>query len=417
MTEEMGRFISLVGTIVQLGSCVLLVILFALLRSHAVRRRYFRAWGKAWVALGLALLAVVVRYYILPWGARGPAPDAGSREVRLLIFCYQFGKLLFFALIVAGAAMYASGLRYRRFMPIAAGAAAAYAAMSAFLGADLNEMVAFQAPAAVAASGYCAWTLLALPPSRQSLGSRATGYCFTIIGALWVAYAAGFGYHELGHDVLPAPLALVVAYNSYFDLLLQTLAGYGMVLILMEDAKRQVDAAHAGLAIAHDELKRDALLDSVTGTFNRRAFFDGVGLDAARATFGTAVMADLDNLKIANDAYGHAAGDELLRHFARILRETLRASDRVYRLGGDEFLLLLPNAKPEDALTRVEGALERAEAVEVQGRRLRVLASVGAAAYAGSEDLAAAIERADAAMYRQKAQRKAPATLAATAAA
>jgi diguanylate cyclase (GGDEF)-like protein len=251
--------------------------------------------------------------------------------------------------------------------------------------------------------GTCAVLLLRLPRSRSSLGSRATGAVFALMSALWAFYAFAFPPFDRWHGELPGLVGFVVRYNSYEDLLLQMLLGYGMVVLLMEDAKRETDAAHAELAVAHDELKRVALFDSLTGALNRRAWSDGLGLEAVRSSFGTAVMMDLDNLKTVNDLQGHAAGDELLRHVAEVLRGAIRPTDRLFRWGGDEFLVLLAGARATDARRRVEEAVARANAGE--GERLEV--SVGVAEFAGGEELDAAIRRADAAMYDEKSRRRA----------
>ena len=82
-----------------------------------------------------------------------------------------------------------------------------------------------------------------------------------------------------------------------------------------------------------------------------------------RATFGTVVMADLDNLKRANDRYGHAVGDRLIRLCAEVLRATLRPYDKLYRWGGDEFLLVLPSAHASDVLARLQRNLDNADPV------------------------------------------------------
>ena len=118
-----------------------------------------------------------------------------------------------------------------------------------------------------------------------------------------------------------------------------SLLGYAMVLVLMEDSKREFDDAQAELRVTHDQLRRAALYDSLTDSLNRRAFAEGVGLEMVRATFGTVVIADLDNLKLVNDRHGHMAGDQIIRRCADVLRATLRPYDKLYRWGGDEFLL------------------------------------------------------------------------------
>jgi diguanylate cyclase (GGDEF)-like protein len=200
----------------------------------------------------------------------------------------------------------------------------------------------------------------------------------------------------------------VVQHNSYLDLLLQVLLGYGMVVVLLEDAKREADDAHAQLAVAHDELKRVALHDSLTGALNRRAWSEGTGLEVARASFGTAVMLDLDNLKTVNDRHGHAAGDELLRRVTQALRHAVRPSDRLFRWGGDEFLLLMPGARANDARRRVERVVADSNAGLEGGddAPLRLQLSIGTAEFSGGEDLDAAVEHADAAMYEEKSQRR-----------
>jgi diguanylate cyclase (GGDEF)-like protein len=111
-----------------------------------------------------------------------------------------------------------------------------------------------------------------------------------------------------------------------------------------------------------------------------------------------------------NDRFGHTAGDQLLRHLVAVLREGLRPTDRLYRWGGDEFLLIVPGVKAADAAERFERAIQSARPLltTAASEPIPVLASLGASGFGGGEDLLSAIERADAEMYRRKQRRKTP---------
>jgi diguanylate cyclase (GGDEF)-like protein len=125
---------------------------------------------------------------------------------------------------------------------------------------------------------------------------------------------------------------------------------------------RLVDRAmiHAARA-ATDELQRAAFSDPLTGCANRRGLERDLERElarCARAELDLAVVAlDVDGLKHINDTAGHAAGDQVLLLLVETLRRTLRGLDGVYRVGGDEFIVLLPDASPEAAsavMARVE---------------------------------------------------------------
>ena len=412
-TEQIQTLISYIGIIVQLVGSVLLVVFFFLLRRNMSRKAYFGMWGWAWLFVTLSILMLVARYRAMPEFDLSNASDSRP-GVQVLYIAYQFLKLLFLECLVAGTVMYSTGLRVRRYFTITIIAAAAYSIISVLFGVSISAIVVWQAPVAVAAYTFCAYTLLRLPPSRRSLGSEITGTIFGLAGALWALYAGAFGL-TLVTGTATNPLIEVVRHNSYVDILVQVLLGFGMVVMLLEDAKREVDDAHAQLSVAHNELRREALQDPLTGAMNRRAFSEGVGLESAKAAYGTLVMLDMDNLKIVNDTFGHGAGDALLRYLVTVLRTELRPSDGVYRWGGDEFLVVLPGATVEDAEIRLTKALQTAMPLDIASVAdgLPLLVSFGGAPYAGAEELILAIEQADLAMYAQKARRKKRASAAA----
>lgn len=398
--EDVGALVSGIGLWTQTGGALLLAGLFtALRRGHPRPQPYFREWTRGWFWLLVALLGVVVQY-------GSPLFTAGDTfAVRGANLLYQAGKLLFVTHMLAGTLNYVRGVRPRDVLRPAVPLVLVYATVSAFLpGVLLNGVMMLQAPLVAGPFIACAWLLLRLPASRSSMGSRATGAVFGMIAVLWLAYAAAFAAGGIPALTEPADsLDFLLQYNSYLDLLMQMLLGYGMVVVLLEDAKREADDARAQLALAHDRLKRVSLYDSLTGALNRRAYDEGVGLDTVGARFGTALMMDMDNLKAVNDAHGHAAGDDLLRRLVETVRGCIRPTDRVYRWGGDEFLVLFPGALPEDMLPRIRAAVAAANAADAP-HELQV--SLGAADYAGAEEIAAAIQRADRAMYEEKARNR-----------
>jgi diguanylate cyclase (GGDEF)-like protein len=169
--------------------------------------------------------------------------------------------------------------------------------------------------------------------------------------------------------------------------------------------------AHAVVALEnarlHGMVERQALMDGLTGLANRRAASDALHAEAARAkrleTPLSVVLADLDGFKDVNDLHGHAVGDEVLRVFADVLRETLRESDVAGRWGGEEFLLLLPGADEEGAAQladRVRIALAARDIASAPG--LRVTASFGVAEYTGQTNAEELVDAADNALYRAK---------------
>jgi diguanylate cyclase (GGDEF)-like protein len=152
----------------------------------------------------------------------------------------------------------------------------------------------------------------------------------------------------------------------------------------------------------------NAAYDGLTALANRRSAYDSLDVLVARArrthTPLSVVMFDLDRFKQINDGYGHAAGDEVLRSVAATVRESVRDSDVCARVGGEEFVLLLPDAGLPDARLVTQRLQARLRARTIPAIGSSVTASFGIAelqpADATAEQL---LHRADQAMYRAKA--------------
>jgi diguanylate cyclase (GGDEF)-like protein/PAS domain S-box-containing protein len=157
-----------------------------------------------------------------------------------------------------------------------------------------------------------------------------------------------------------------------------------------------------------ERLRHQALHDVLTGLANRTLLQDRLGQLLAAAhrknTSFALLLLDLDRFKDINDAFGHHAGDELLRELGTRLLTALRESDTVARLGGDEFALLLPETDTAGAVRTAEKVLATiAQPFELEGQRLDVGASVGIVLYPEhGTDGTALLQHADLAMYTAK---------------
>jgi diguanylate cyclase (GGDEF)-like protein len=141
--------------------------------------------------------------------------------------------------------------------------------------------------------------------------------------------------------------------------------------------------------------------DPLTNLLNRRSFVQHLDVEVARSRRYTRPLAlvifDLDELKSLNDTQGHAAGDEAIKRVADALRATIRSGDNAFRIGGDEFAVILPEANERDA----QGAAQRL------ADELGLAASFGVAVWNPDSDAGALLREADDAMYRMKRRRRA----------
>lgn len=156
------------------------------------------------------------------------------------------------------------------------------------------------------------------------------------------------------------------------------------------------------------ELEYKALFDDLTGLPNRALFFDRLGhavetYSSDKKSFAVVVI-DLDRFKEVNDIQGHHVGDLLLKHVARNISVTMRRTDTVARMGGDEFVLLLPGVTTKDVeiiVKKLHSSL--CQPVNLEGVVLNVASSMGIAVYPDhDEDMTRLLLKADIAMYAAK---------------
>ncbi len=209
-----------------------------------------------------------------------------------------------------------------------------------------------------------------------------------------------------------------------FEIALPLLHGgrrHGVLLVSKRSAYSTEDAEFLGFIAAqiaaaierkmlHDDLLRAARYDELTGLPNRRLFYDRLCAALARARRKGAKLAllyiDIDDFKVVNDSFGHAAGDAVLSQLAVRLRDCVRESDTVSRFGGDEFVVLMEDIKAAGAADAVAAKINASlkEKIEFNGSSAAVGgASIGIALFPrDGEDGNALLAHADREMYLVK---------------
>ncbi len=217
----------------------------------------------------------------------------------------------------------------------------------------------------------------------------------------------------------PALLSQERTYGFFLDQAVRALVGlvliFSVYLIYQQvqiarmrnQISEQIDCL-AKVETLASEVYKLAALDQLTGLYNRRSGEQRMAEEISRAQRHkrplTVLLIDLDGLKKINDGHGHAAGDAVIKGFADRLQRAIRGSDLAVRLGGDEFLAILPECRSEE----VHRVLDRVRGLEVQieGTRLRPTFSSGWTEYQAGETPQEFVERADKALYVNKRSEK-----------
>lgn len=190
-----------------------------------------------------------------------------------------------------------------------------------------------------------------------------------------------------------------------------TLALLGQVVEANEQLQDRLNTAERTLIEQASEMSQhmtEARTDPLTGLPNRRALEEDLTHQVAQwhahGRPWSVLMIDVDLFKKLNDAHGHAAGDAALQQVADLLRQTMRHSDLVVRIGGEEMVVVLPGTVGEqacEAAERLRGAIEHSEFTHGE-ESLGVTVSVGAAQCQSDEEPAQLLRRADEALYAAK---------------
>jgi diguanylate cyclase (GGDEF)-like protein len=158
-----------------------------------------------------------------------------------------------------------------------------------------------------------------------------------------------------------------------------------------------------------EQLKKLSITDGLTNLYNRRHFYRQLSTEANRAERYGRVLSllffDVDSFKKFNDTYGHLAGDEALKSIARATENCLRVADSIFRYGGEEFAVLLPETSGEQAIIagqRLRNDIDQLRLAISEEETAKVTVSIGVTEFSPGEEMERCVKRADMAMYNSK---------------
>ena len=369
---------------VQLGTATLLAAFFIVL-MRTIRLQEVRIWAAAWVADAAAVTSAFLATTFSP-------PPA----VRLALTAYVALKTAYVLLLLTGTRNHfrPGGVQSPRLRWI------------------------------VAAVGAWSLALGLLAPTREilQLGMSLLAGVFLTSGAVWVLrrprvprsrwlgtalLAEGVVFLHYVPLLLPtvwggATLARQAQYAPFLDAGAELFMALAILVVIEGSSSQHLEHLNRELLVSQESLRQLVDLDPLTALANRRRLRDE--MERVRAAGAAVIFLDVDNFKDINDRFGHIAGDACLLRVAAALRHTFRSDDRLFRLGGDEFLVIAPGLDPEAVGTRV-GKL-RTDLAEGEEGTPPCRISVGIASLAPSGEPEAALREADDRMYLEKRRRK-----------
>jgi len=182
---------------------------------------------------------------------------------------------------------------------------------------------------------------------------------------------------------------------------------FTMIQSQMSNEVERANQIITDLSIQVKELERSSNIDSLTKVFNRRAlttYLEDICSKGHIPYELHLLILDIDDFKVVNDTYGHIAGDKILIFIANMLRKTLRDGDKVFRYGGEEFIIILNRITPkscQDITNRIL-KLIRSNQLIYKGSSLNVTMSIGGTMYHAGDTPDDIVSRADKALYKSK---------------
>ena len=390
---------SVAALIFQISATALIAVL-SFVVSRAVRRWQMLYYAGGWACYAVALIAIMFA------SRSGPLDPP-------LYFGYFFFEYAAVLLIFAGCRSTATGegLAGWTWWTLAPAAVVAVALAASTMATSFTWPYAVHTTIIGLSWAAC---LLALRPALRRAGA---GPGVRIVAAGLVLLALDYlqhlpiNWYLLAHHATQSPY--YYTFFSVVDGMLEFVLGFGTVVVIVDEERAELEAANTDLKRARDRTEQALHTDPLTSVLSRYSFAATFETDNDRRAHrsGCVVVVDLDGLKFVNDCFGHAAGDAAIRAVADGLRSLIRQGDRVYRWGGDEFVVVLPEMPVEAVRRRMQNLDDVVnrylDATHADAGPVRV--SWGASVFDAAVPIRAAIEQADAAMYDVKVQRKASA--------
>lgn len=380
---------SKIGLLIQVAGVSLITLLTLFLR-RSLNVIALKHWTNAWLCLSFALFCMRLAF------------SFGAYSTQLFSF-YFFNEYLFGFLVFAGC----RSLRDQGDLPIRQEILILPFIIIAFglpfVSGDFNLVLNLHALILA-----CFFLASFVELARNRIGSFGWKVMLIALALLVIDHSQYLLTYVLGHLVhLPDGIQ---SYTTIFELVIQILLGFGMVIVLLEIVLKNTEDANENLKEAKKKLEEMATRDPLTEALNRHAFHGYLnrhGNEGGRVT-GSVGFFDIDDLKTINDVYGHAVGDFAIRAVVRAIREIIRGEDLVFRWGGDEFFVLMVGLDAESATARLSRMEQMLTNVRIEGiyQQLTIRVSHAFEDFDDLSRLEATIEKADAKMYLQKQIRK-----------
>jgi diguanylate cyclase (GGDEF)-like protein len=370
---------------VQLATVALLAAFFVAL-TRSVRLQEIRLWTAAWVADAAALASVFVASFVALPGL----------VLRLATCVYVAGKTAYAVLLVGGARNH---LRPGAAQPLHPGRLAAVVAVwSVAVGLFAPALADVQIATAFVVGSLLTLGAVGVLRSPRLSRSRWLGASLLLEGLLFLHYVP----LQLPRMWGRPPLAPYMHYSSFFDAGAELLLALAILVVIESASSEHLQHLNRELVASQERLRELVDLDPLTSLANRRRLRQE--FDRVKAGGAAVIFLDVDDFKGINDRFGHIAGDACLLRLAGALTRTFRADDVVFRLGGDEFLVVAPGLASEGAGERVAriGALLATGDDDAPPCSF----SVGVAQLPPDGEPEAALREADERMYLEKRRRK-----------